>query len=577
MKLTNSKLMVRQMVRDKAYTLINILGLTLGITCSLIIFLYVHDELTFDSNYANKDSIYRLNGGWRSMTDGSSNMYPRVGYFIGDYLKKDFPEVDQMVRLGRSWVTVEKTGTSEHFAEVFHKADSNVFNVLTFPIISGYSKNLLPDDNSVVITRKMALKYFNREDVVGETLHINTADTFDLKVTGVMEDYPDNTHLKIDFMVRLKAPTHPVANEWFEYGYYTFFTLKPNTNINSVESRIRYFTKPYVAEYEQEIGFVQEHSIIPFSRIHLYSDLAGESNSKAAYVYIFLVIGIFILAMACINFMNLATARSIKRAREIGIRKVIGALKIQLVGQFLSEALVMNILAGIISVFGVYLLLPIVNGYSGKNMEIFNNPLFWFVVVGIIGMVTLMAGSYPSFVLSGFKPSEILKGNFRSSNQGSVLRKALVVFQFVISVSLIAGTLIIMDHVRYLRQKELGFDKEHVLLIRGATQATKDQLLNISGVSNASFSNIVPGNRIGGRTIINGWDKADPQVVMGQLVVDYDYLALYNLQLAAGRAFYKDVPSDMAEGFMINEAALGLLGYHNAEAAIGKELWLDED
>lgn len=577
MKLNDVKILFRQMIRSKAYTIVNIFGLALGITCSLVIFLFVYDELTYDSYYSNNKSIYRLNGGWRSTTDGSSNMYPRVGYFIGDYLKKDFPEIDQVTRLGRSWVNIEKNGTAEHFPEVLYRADSNVFKVLAIPIASGSSTNLLPDYNSIVITQKMARKYYGRENVIGETLHVFGSDTLALKVTGVMGDYPDNTHLKLDFIVKLKEPSNLTMNEWFEYGYYTFFTLKPNATLSSVEDKIKYFTKPYVADFEKEIGFIQEHAVIPFSKIHLHSHLAGESNAKASYMYLFIVIGVFILAMACINFMNLATARSMKRAKEIGIRKVVGALRGQLARQFLGEALVMNIFAAAISVFAVYLMLPVVNDYSGKHLDIIGNPLFWSALVGIIVLVTLMAGGYPAFVLSAFRPFETLRGNFQGSTRGALLRKSLVVFQFIISVSLIAGTLIIVDHLKFLREKELGFDKEHVLLIKRATEATKDQLLNISGVSGASFSNIVPGHRVGGRTIINGWDKADPQLVIGQVVVDYDYVDLYQLKLSAGRTFDKEIPSDFTEGFMINEAALGPLGFQNAEEAIGKELWLDED
>jgi putative ABC transport system permease protein len=570
------KIIFRTAKRNKGYTTINMLGLTLGITCALAIFLYVYDEFTYDHNHINANKIYRINGGWKSMTDGSSNTYPQIGYIVGEYFKKDFPEIDQMVRITASSMNIEKPGTSEQIAEQVFKVDPNIFNVFTFPLIEGANSNLLPDNNSMVITRKTAIKYFGRESVVGETLHWIGQDTVDLKITGVMKDYPDNTHLKFDVLVRLRENENQ-RPDWFEFRFQTFFTLKPNVNIQSIESRVKLFTKSYVSDYEKEIGFMQEFSITPFSKIHLHSKLTGENNSEASYVYIFLIIGVFILLMACINFVNLATARSMKRAKEIGVRKVSGALKNQLVGQFLGEAFLITLLATTISVVAVYFILPTVNIYSGKNLVILNNPVYWAMVLVILTMVTIMSGSYPSFILSAFKPSETLKGTFRTSKKGNYLRQGLVIFQFVISVSLIASTLIIMNHLNFLRSKELGFNKDQVLLIKHATDATKEQLLNISSIKQTSFSNKVPGMGGSGRTIFNGWNKNDPQVVMDQVVVDYDYIDLYNLKILEGRGFSRDIPSDRSEAFIINETALSKLGYKTAKEAIGRELWLDED
>lgn len=564
------------MARSTGYTAINVLGLTLGITCALAIFLYVYDEFTYDHNHAKINNIYRINGSWKSTADGSSNTYPSIGYIVGEYFKKDFPEIDKMVRIQNAGMNIEKPGTDEQISEQVFMVDPQVFDVFTLPLISRTSSGLLSDNHSMVITRKAAMKYFNRIDVVGETLRWLGQDTVDWKITGVIEDYPDNTHLKMDVMVRLKEPVN-TQPDWFEYGYRTFFTLKPLANINSVESRINFFTKPYVSDYEKEIGFTQEHSITPFSRIHLYSKLNGENNSNASYVYIFLIIGVFILLMACINFINLATARSMKRAKEIGIRKVSGAINGQLVVQFMGEAFFMTLVAAAISVMTVYLLLPIVNTYSGKNLVILSNPVFWVMVVLIIILVTILSGSYPSFILSAYKPSETLKGSFRTSHKGNYLRKGLVIFQFVVSVSLIAGTLIMMNHLNFLRSKDLGFNKNHVLIIPRATEATKEQLLNISGIEKASFSNKVPGMGGTGRTIHNGWNKTDPQVVMDQVVVDYDYIDLYGLQILEGRGFSRDNPADRTEVFMINETALSKLGYKSAKEAIGRELWLEED
>jgi putative ABC transport system permease protein len=564
--------------RSKAYSALNILELTLGITCALIILLFVYDELTYDHNHKNIGNIYRLNSGWTSATDGTSSMYPSTDYGAGDVLKQDFPEVDQLTRFRRFWdVRIEKPGTDDYLLEYVFAADSNLFKIFTFPFVAGSPETALAEPNSLVISRSTALKYFNREDVLGETLRWLGQDTLVMKITGVMEDHPGNTHFKINLITRL-VPPPDVRADWFEYRYHTYFTLKPNTDPQAVEAKIRHFTKPYVAEVEKEIGFIHENSIIPFSKIHLYSKLAGEleTNGNAGYVYIFLVIGIFIVVMACINFMNLATARSMKRAKEIGIRKVVGAIRSQLIRQFLGEAFLMTVLAAAASIVLAYFLLPFVNEFSGKDLGLFTNSIFWAMLGVIIIFVGFLAGAYPSFILAAFRPVETLKGSFRSSHGGSYLRKLLVVFQFSISIILIAGTLIITSHLKFLRQKELGFSKENVLVVTGASRSMKDQLMNISGVTQTTFSNKVPGLSVGGRTIVNGWDKTDQQVVLGQLAVDYDFIDLYNLKLLEGRAFDRNFPSDLKEAFLVNESAMKRLGIQNAKDAIGHELWLED-
>jgi putative ABC transport system permease protein len=570
------KIMRRNMARYKVYTFINLLGLTMGITSALIIFLYVYDELTYDHNHTNHANIYRLNGGWNSMSDASSSMYAGVGYIVGEKLKSDFAEIDQVVRLRPFGSRIEKPGTDEYFMETIFAADSNVFQMFSFPLLAGNPKTALTDNRSLIISRKMAQKYFNKLDVVGETLRWFGQDTLDMKISAVMENYPDNTHIKADFIILLTEPDN-VDREWFQYRHHTYFTLRSGANIKGVEDRIMYFTKPYVAEYEKRIGFTQKHSIIPFSKIHLHSDLVMEleNHSKASHIYIFLIIGIFILVLACINYMNLATARSLKRAKEIGVRKVVGALRHQLVKQFFGEAFLTTLLAALVAAGLVFQLLPLVNEFTGKQLDILSNPVFWLTWGGTILLVTLMAGSYPSFFLSSFKPAETLKGGHKTDHN-NVFRKGLVVFQFTISVASIAGTLIIMNHLNFLRTKDLGFEKDHVIVLQGANKDTKNQLLNTAGISKVSSSNRVPGFGIGGSTIINGWDERDQQVVIGKLAVDHDFIDLYNFQMVTGRTFNRDIPTDQTEAFLINETAMTTLGITNPENAIGHELWLRE-
>ena len=566
-------IMARKMMKAKAHAVINIAGLALGITCFLTIFLYVYDELNYDHHHLNYKKIFRLNGGWTSMTDGSSQSYPFVGYKVSEHFKKDFPEVDQIVHVQTLGMTFEKS-MQENIPEVVYHVDPQFTDVFTVNLISGNKERLLTDRNSIVLSRKSAMKYFNRVDILGQTLRSFAADTTVWRITGVMEDYPDNTHMKIDFMVRHEEPANP-AEDWFEYPLRIFFTLKPNVQISDVEERVTHFTKPYITEYEKSVGFTQNHSITPFGMIHLHSHLASENNPRAFTVYVFLTVGVFVLVMASINFINLATARSMRNAKEIGVRKVVGATRTQLISQFLGEALITTLISAFISIVTVYALMPVVNAYSEKNLTSLTNPVFWSMLAFVVVIVAVLSGSYPAWVISGFKATDTLKGSFHSSSRGAPLRMLLVVFQFVISISLIAGTLIIFDHIKFMRSAELGFSKENVLLIRNPRPATKEAVLAIAGVEHASFSNKVPGMQTSGRTIFNGWNENDQQVVMDQIATDEDYITLYDLKLLEGRGFSKAVPSDQ-QSFVINEKAASLLGYKSAKDAIGGKLLLED-
>jgi putative ABC transport system permease protein len=569
---------LRAFSRSKAYSLINLVGLTLGITCSIVIFLFVYDELTYDHNHSRINSIFRLNGGWRSASDGTSQMYPTVGFNEGEILKRDFSEIETVVRFRRFWdARIQKGGSDEFFLEYIYPTEPKIFEVFDLPFVHGDQSTSLNDHNSMVVTEKTALKYFGTTDVLGQNLRWLANDTTDFKITGVMKDLPENTHLKFDFLIRLREPEN-IREQWFEYGYFTFFTLHTGADLEAVQARIKYFTKKDVEDVEKEIGFIAEHEIIALNDIHLHSTLAGEleTNSKAAYVYTFLIVGIFILVMACINFMNLATARSMMRAKEIGVRKVIGAVKGQLIRQFIGEAFLLTMFATLLGVALTYTLLPLVNDFTGKHLTFFDQPQFWIILFAMVVTVTFLAGFYPAFYLSAFRPVDTLKGAFKRSDRGIILRKGLVVFQFTISIALIAGMLIIWNHIDFMRNKDLGFSKDQVLIVNGARPAMKDQLVSISGIEAVTFSNRVPGYSVGGRTIIKGWDKSDTQVVLGQLAVDHEFIKLYDLEILAGRGFDRNFPSDEKEGFLINEAAMRLLGFTKPEEAIGQKLWLED-
>ncbi|MGE0590659.1 MAG: ABC transporter permease, partial [Cyclobacteriaceae bacterium] len=415
---------IRSFKKNRAYSLLNVFGLTIGITCAMIIFLFVYDELTYDHNHAKRDVIYRLNNGYHLPNNGGFEVYAAGGPIVGEMLVKDYPEIKQAVRFRKiENKVIQRPGDDARTYETVMAADSNVFKVFTFPLLAGNPETALVEPLTMVITESMAKKYFNRTDVLGETLYF-PEDTVTVKITGVMKDYPSNTHLKFDFMLSfesLKTLNYHLTS-WWNYSFYTYLELEEGVNIPALEDKIKFISRKYIADQEDYSGYKQEYSLIPFSNIHLQSNIRSEmeANSKASYVYIFMIIGIFILVIACINFMNLATARSAMRAKEIGLRKVAGAFREQLVGQFLSESVLMAFVAMVLSLGLTYLLLPTVNDFSGKHLGLFNNNMAWIAMVLITILVGLLAGSYTSFFLSAFRPVETLKGNFRTGTKGNI-------------------------------------------------------------------------------------------------------------------------------------------------------------
>lgn len=579
---------LRSFKKNRAYTFLNIFGLTIGISCALIIFLFVYDELTYDHNHQKIESLYRLNSGYHLPNDGGFEEYAAGGPVIAEMLVKDYPEIKQAVRLIplRNKI-IQLPGTNERAYETVIAADSNIFKVFSFPLLEGNAETALLEPQTLVLTKSMAKKYFNRTNVVGETLYF-PEDTLTFKITGVMADYPKNTHLKFDLIISMETlkTLHFNMESWWNYSYYTYLEMNPGVDVNALSEKIKFISRKYIADQEDYSGYKQQYSLIPFADIHLHSNLRSEiePNSRASYVYIFSIIGIFILLIACINFMNLSTARSAMRAKEIGLRKVAGAYRAQLIGQFLSESVLMTFFATIISLGLVILLLPEINDFTGKNLSLLANPVAGFVVIILAIVVGLLAGSYPSLFLSAFRPIETLKGNFRTGTKGNLLRKSLVVFQFTISIFLISGTLIVYKHLNYLRTLDLGFDKEQIVSIptRNANNAQRDfgvlknELENIAGVSGVTLSSQIPGVEMGNNVVRIGWDNDAAWSDMRFLTVDEDFLKVYGIEMLEGRSFSKAFPADVNESFMLNESGMRRLGWNSPKEAIGQPLkWQD--
>lgn len=577
---------LRTFKRQKAYSFLNIFGLTIGITSALLIFLFIYDEVTYDLNHVHASEIYRLKAGYYLPKNGGFEQYATGGAPVGAMIAKDYPEVKQVVRLRKfDDQVIVKPGSEERLYETVFAADSNIFRMFTFPFLAGNPETALMDPYTLVLTEKAAQQLFNRTDVLGMSVYF-PEDSIEYKVTGVMRDYPANTHLKLDMitsMATLRAQ-HVDMSSWWNYSFYTYIEVYPGADVATLEKKIKDISHKYIASQEDYSGYKQEYALQNLKDVHLDSSLRSElePGSRKAYLYIFGIIGAFVLVIACINFMNLSTARSAKRAKEVGLRKVSGAYRSQLVAQFLSESVITAVLSMLLSVVLTLLLLPYLNEVTGKSLtlHVAGNPMLWIAIGAIVLFVGLLAGSYPSIFLSGFKPTETLKGSFSSSTKGNTLRKSLVVIQFTVSIMLISGTIIVYRHLSYLRNINLGFDQERILVLptREVANADKDYVLlrdelkQLPGVIDASVSFKVPGKELGNNVVRIGWASDAAWSDMRFLTVDYDFIKLYAISVIAGRAFSKDFPSDENEAFMLNESGMRRLGWTDPKEAIGQKL-----
>lgn len=581
------KIAFRSLLKNKVYAFLNIFGLTIGITCSFLIYLYVNDELTYDSQHTNADNIYRVACEYYLPNDAGTEKWAVMSDWVGQFFVKDYPEILEAVRFRKNQnVVVEKPESVQKYYENIVFGDSNVFKVFNFPLDIGDENSALKEPYTAVISKATAEKYFGSSDPIGQVLKLPDYD-LQLTISGVLADIPSNSHLRFDFLVSyetLRVTNRTAQNNWWNFNTYTYLRMAPGINPIELESKIKRISANYILDQEESSGYKQEYYLTPLRDIHLKSHFRSEfsSGGNLNNVRIFSIVGIFILLIACINFMNLATARSVKRAKEVGVRKVVGAVKKHLVVQFLNESIFMSLLAMALSVGLILLILPTLNAFTEKQM-VFNpieDPQPALILLAISLVVGILAGSYPALVLSSFKPVETLKGSFQTSSRGALLRKGLVVTQFVISIALIISTLVVFQQLNYMRNLELGFEKDRMIYIPtrfGAGTAEKfkvlkDELNQFSEVKGVSLSSNVPGVELNNNVVRLGWDQSADWSDMRFLAVDHDFVELYGLQMAAGRDFDKQYPSDELEGFVLNESGVQRLGFASNEEAIGAQL-----
>ena len=579
------KVAFRSILKNKVYSSINILGLTVGMTCAILIFLYVQSELGYELHHKKANNIQRLVVEYFLPDNNGSEKWATMGAPVGEVIAKDYAEIVQSVRIRLfSNQVIKLQDQGERFCQTIAFADSNIFKVFTLPLISGNPETALKNPFSAVISENVAIKYFGKIDVLGEILELPDRSSI-LKITGVMKNIHPNTHLNFDFLVSFSTQVSlNFSFHWWNFSYYTYLELVPETDIGALELKIKRISANYILDQEESSGYRQEYSLQNFRDIHLTSNLRGEMepNSKKSYVYIFSVIGVFILVIACINFMNLATARSVVRAKEVGLRKVAGAYRSQLVGQFLGESIIMALLSLLLSIGLALLLLPHVNQFTNKelSLNILNNSGVFLALISITFFTGIFSGSYPAIFLSSFNPAETLKGDYKTNNKGIGLRKFLVVFQFAISIALIAGTLVVFNQLQFLKTRNLGFNKEQVIFIptRHAANASqnfkllKEELIKRADIVAVSMSSAVPGKGMGNNVVRLGWDDDAIWSDMRFLAVDYDFLTLFDIKMKEGRYFDERNVTDEQEAFIINESGRRRLGFESAELAIGKPL-----
>lgn len=588
MLLNYFKVAIRSLIKHKFYSFINVTGLAIGVACCLLIMIFVLDEISYDRYHVKAERIYRM--GFTGMLGGNEFTAAQVGAPVKDALVNDFPEVEDVTRFRQrgSYLVRYQTETFKEEDVVF--VDGNVFETFTLNLIQGNPETALMEPNSMVITPTIAKKYFGDDNAIGKQVTLDNKTEY--KITGVMEEIPRNTHFNFDIFLSMESLEESRNDQWLSMNYQTYIVLLEGKSPEELEGKFKAMIETYVgpqieqylnidlAEFEEQgnkLGFFVD----PMLDIHLHSKIQGElaPTSDILYVYIFSAIGIFILLIACINFMNLSTARSANRAKEVGIRKVMGSLKRQLVRQFLMESIIVSLVAFILAVVISLLAMPQFNDLSGKQLVIpFTSPLFFPALITAALMVGFLAGSYPAFYLSAFKPAAILKGSLKVGMKSGWLRSSLVVFQFGTSIILIVGTLVIKNQLNYVQNKKLGFNKEQVLILHDA-YALGDQLNSFKEdvktdpeVINASISGFLPvsnSNRSSTAYFPNGTIDMENTQVIQQWRIDHDYIPTMGMEIILGRNFSKDFPSD-SSAILINETSAALFGF--GEDAINQKL-----
>lgn len=581
----------RNLRKQSFYSIINITGLAIGVACCLVIVLYIMNELSYDRHHANADRIYRIdneilfNGNHLRLASTSA---PMAGALVADY-----PEVEVAARFFQNGPFLVKRDIENFREEKIAHADNDILKIFDIPFISGNPENALTEPNTMIISESAEEKYFPGENALGQTLILDNTTTY--KITGVFKDMPETSHFHLDMIPSLETEPMSKDQQWLSNNLNTYILLQKGATAADLEAKFPTMLEKYVGpllklmlgpdtslEKFKEAGNKFEWTVRPLTDIHLYSDLTAEfePNSDITYVYLFGAVAIFILLIACINFMNLSTARSSNRAKEVGMRKVMGSLRSHLVNQFLMESILLSLFSFVIALLFATLAMPLFNDLAGRQLNIpWDSPTFFLVVFGFAFIIGIFAGTYPAFFLSAFRPINVLKGNMSLGMKSGLIRSGLVVFQFSISIILLVGTFTVQRQLSYIQQKKIGFNKDQVIVIKDAyamgdqLQSFKDEVLKNSMITNGSISGFLPvsgTNRNDNVYWPKGMQPSEDNMVSLQIwSVDYDYVKTLGMNIIDGRDFSENFRSD-SNAVILNQSAVKMMGYN--EEVIGKEI-----
>ncbi|HWD89502.1 MAG TPA: ABC transporter permease [Mucilaginibacter sp.] len=578
----------RNLTKNKGFSFINIFGLSIGMAACLLILQYVTFELSFDSFHAKKNRVFRVTQD-RYDRGKLSTQWAGGAFAEGNAFKNNFPEVEDYLKIVGAGSVLAINNDTKIVLDKSYFASPSFFNLFSYPLISGDPKTALKEVNSAVITETVAKKLFGTTNAVGKTFKF---DVNLLKVTGVMKDYPDNTHFRSDLLIsystlmKLVGPKNDLDNAWLNDGCLTYLLLRPGTDPKVLEAKF----VPYVNQVYKKLnwsGASAVYHLLPLEKIHLSPNLMGEAepHGDGKSVYLLAGIAIFVIIIAWINYINLATARGIGRAKEVGVRKTLGSAKTQLIAQFMLESMLLNGLAVLLAIILIVIFLPIFSALSGQyvTLTLLFTPVFWISVIALFITGSFFAGFYPALVLSNFKPVEVMKGKLVASQRGIVLRKMMVVFQFAASIFLLIGSVTVYRQVSYMEKQNLGININQTLVIKQplshidsfyrSMSSFKNECLRDRSIKSITVSTSIPGEPVGwnaGGIKLKGTDQSQGKqyrIIGG----DYDYLTSYNAKLIAGRLFSKDFSTD-PHAVVFNKMATEEMGFEKPEQAVGKEI-----
>lgn len=565
---------IRNLWRHKGFSLLNVIGLTIGMAAFYLIFLYVSFERSYDSFNSKADRIYRLVSDVKTPSETLHYNAPPLP--IIEHLMANFPELQSIARVsvGDDWMVIrdDKVFRVDDVAV----ADSNFFRIFDYKLLKGDPNSVLKNPSSLVLAESEAKRFFGNADPIGQSLTLSRIKFRGL-VTGVMQDLPANSHLKVNMIFSTVGLDSGERQQWDNYGFSTYLLLKPSANAARISAKLPSFLRTIGGSAFTRLHEQVSLSLEPLKDIYLYSTRDASVKGNIINVRIFSIIGVFILLIASINFVNLTTARSGERAKEVGIRKVVGSSKAMLAGQFIGESIILCLVAFVLVVLLSALLLPGFNLLAGKQVSqgIFSHPGYLILLLGLSGVIGIIAGFYPALILSSFQPVAVLKGRFNTGTRGLILRKSLVILQFTIATGLIIATLTVFSQLNYMRSQDLGFSKEQELILdtRGdsATTAFKQEIARIPGVLSTTKASSVPGGGMyyGACTLQNV--RGEIQTINANgLVTDYGYIKQFGIRLVAGRDFSEKYSTDSTNAVILNETAVNLLGYTHPDQAIGK-------